>query len=55
MEIAVQDAAANKDHSESVYTFVVDYGENMELPSYNAEQPGCTYYYSPLSVYIFWE
>jgi hypothetical protein len=23
----------------------------MELPVYNANQPGCTYYYSPLSVY----
>ncbi len=34
-----------------MYTFVVDYGQNMELPSYNAEQPGCTYYYSPLSIY----
>ena len=34
-----------------VYTFVVDFGQNMELPSYPKEQPGCTYYYSPLSVY----
>ena len=23
----------------------------MELPIYNNEQPGCTYYFSPLSVY----
>ena len=23
----------------------------MELPIYNTQQPGCTYYYSPLSVY----
>ena len=42
---------AGKAHSERVYTFVVDYGQNMELPVYNDEQPGCTYYYSPLSVY----
>jgi hypothetical protein len=35
---AVQDATAKKYHSEKVYTFVVDYGQNMELPSYNSEQ-----------------
>jgi hypothetical protein len=48
---AVADATAGKDHTERRYTFVVDYGQNMELPSYNDEQPGITYYYSPLSVY----
>ena len=48
---AVQDATAKKDHSEKVYTFVVDYGQNMELPSFNSEQPGCTYYFSPLTVF----
>ena len=30
---------------------MVDYGQNMELPIFNMEQLGCTYYYSPLSVY----
>ncbi len=39
-----------KIHSERTYTFVVDYGQNMELPEFNAEQPGATYYYSPMSV-----
>ena len=54
MEIAVQDAAANKDHSESVYTFVVDYGQNMELPSYRGDSlSNSTYYFSPLSVFNF--
>ncbi len=48
---AVQDATAKKDHSEKVYTFIVDYGQNMELPSFNSEQPGCTYYFSPLTVF----
>ena len=48
---AVLDATAGIDHSERRYTFVVDYGQNMELPVYNKEQPGITYYYSPLSVY----
>ena len=39
-----------KIHSERTYTFVVDYGQNMELPVFNSEQPGATYYYSPMTV-----
>ena len=31
--------------------FVVDYRQNMELPIFNKEQPGVTYYCSPLSIY----
>ncbi len=34
VELAVQDAATKKDHLESVYTFVDNYGQNMELPLY---------------------
>ncbi len=45
------DATEGKDHAERRYTFVVDYGQNMELPVYNKEQPGITYYYSPLSIH----
>ncbi len=37
-------------HFEQTYTFVVDYGQNMELPVYNEEQPGITYYYSASGV-----
>ena len=48
---AVADATKGKDHAERRYTFIVDYGQNMELPVYNKEQPGITYYYSPLSIY----
>ena len=48
---AVADATEGKNHTVRRYTFVVDYGQNMELPVYNKEQPGITYYYSPLSVY----
>ena len=51
VELAVRDATANKDQLRRVYTFVVDYGQNMELPISNKEQPGCTYYFSPLSVF----
>jgi hypothetical protein len=49
---AVADATAGRDHAERRYTFVVDFGQNMELPVYyNNEQPGITYYYSRLSIY----
>ena len=51
MDLAVRHATENREHKDRVYTFVVDYGQNMELPSYRKKQPGCTYYYSPLSVY----
>ena len=33
--------------------FVGDYCQNMGLPWFGNEQPGVTYYYSPLSIYIF--
>ena len=48
---AVLDAKNNVPHSRRTYTFVVDYGQNMEMPAFNQHQPGETYYYSPLSVY----
>ena len=51
VEAAVMDAKAGVEFADRRYTFVVDYGQNMELPVYNKEQPGVTYYYSPLSVY----
>ncbi len=51
VKLVVQDATAKKDHLRRVYTFIVDYGQNMELPVYNKEKPGCTYYFSPLSVF----
>jgi hypothetical protein len=41
----------NNPHSERTYTFIVDYGQNMELPFFGACQPGDTYYYTPLTVY----
>ena len=37
-------------HSEHTYTFVVDYGQNMKLPIFNSKQPGCTYYYSVMTL-----
>ena len=40
----------NKSHPEWLYCFVVDYGHNMQLPTFKGEQPGPVYYYSPITV-----
>ena len=51
IELAMRDARLGTVHSKRTYTFVVDFGQNMELPVFHTQQPGCTYYYSPLSIY----
>ena len=33
--------------------FVADYSQNMDLPHFGTDQPGDTYYYSPLSIFVF--
>ena len=48
---AVNHANGGVDHGLRTYTFIVNYGQNMELTIYNSTQPGCTYYFSPLSMY----
>ena len=35
------------------FCLVADYSQNLGLPHFGGEQPGDTYYYSPLAVYIF--
>jgi hypothetical protein len=35
------------------FTFVADFAQNMYIPNFAAEQPGATYYFSPLNVYPF--
>ena len=52
-EDAKRDAKKKVKQDECVYTFVADFAQNMYLPNFNAEQPGATYYYSPLNVYPF--
>lgn len=47
---AQEDVEANKPHSQTERTYVVDYGQNMEMPVFNSQQAGCSYYYSPLTV-----
>ncbi len=44
-------AKNNVCHSEKSSTFVADYGQNMEIPSFGANQPGDTYYSTPMCVY----
>jgi hypothetical protein len=39
--------------SERVLCYVADYVQNMYIPNFASEQPGATYYYSPLSCYVF--
>jgi hypothetical protein len=51
MSTAKEDAAANTIHSDRTYTFIVDYGQNMTLPSFGNSQPGDTYYYTPLTIF----
>ena len=49
--IAQESTLACLPHKDAVETYVVDYGQNMEMPAFNSSQPGETYYFSPLSVY----
>jgi hypothetical protein len=43
----------DKPRKDRVYCFVADFAQNMNLPNFAEEQPGATYYYSPMSVYPF--
>jgi hypothetical protein len=45
MDKAKEDALTNTIHTERTHTFIVDYGQNMSLPSFGTSQPGDTYYY----------
>ena len=48
--LAVGDGKAKKSHSNRSYSFVVDYGQNIELPVFHAKRPGPMYYYSPPTI-----
>jgi hypothetical protein len=37
----------------SSFCLVADYSQNLGLPHFGEEQPGDTYYFSPLSVFVF--
>ncbi len=44
-------AKNNVSHSDQSYTFVVDYGQYMEMQAFGGNQPGDSYYFTLLSVY----
>lgn len=46
-------ALQKKPRGQRTYTFVADFAQNMYIPNFAAEQPGATYYYSPLNIYPF--
>ena len=46
-------STADLPQEQRVFTFVADFAQNMYIPNFAAEQPGATYYYSPLNVYPF--
>lgn len=39
--------------AESTFLFYFDFAQNIECPFFGQQQPGQTYYYSPLSLYLF--
>ena len=39
--------------SERIVTFMCDYAQNLYVQNFGSEQPGETYYYSPLNAYVF--
>jgi hypothetical protein len=49
-KVAKAKRTATNPHDSRTYTFVIDYGQNMDLPKFGQEQPGMTYYYSPMTV-----
>ena len=50
-----EEAIATRDNNpqERVYCFVADYSQSLYLPNFAGEQPGETYYYSPLNYNAF--
>jgi hypothetical protein len=51
VQAAREDSINAVDHFHRTYTFIVDYGQNMELPFFGGSQPGDTYYYTPLNIF----
>ena len=51
--VAVLENAANLPHNERTYLYYFDYAQNVQCPQFGGEQPGETYYYSPLNVNVF--
>ena len=52
-EMARQHRQRKLPQEERSYCFVADFAQNMNMPNFSAEQPGATYYFSPLNVFPF--
>ena len=50
---AKADALQNRPRNETTKTLFADFSQGAELPYFGSEQPGETYYYSPLTMNIF--
>jgi hypothetical protein len=50
---AVCNAKNGVEYQKRKTTFTVDFGQNIQVPCYNSEQPGCTYYYTPMTANNF--
>jgi hypothetical protein len=50
---ALEDEYKNVVHSKRHYVLVGDYAQNLEAPHFGGAQPGDTYYFSPLTVFLF--
>lgn len=53
IEEARQHQIDNKVHEERTHTLIADYAQNLMLPHFGSTQPGETYYYTPLTLYLF--
>jgi hypothetical protein len=51
VEKAQEDTTSAVAHGLRTHTLVVDYGQNMAMPWFGADQPGEVYYYTPMSIY----
>mgnify|MGYP006193901915 CR=1 FL=1 len=49
----MSDAKNGVEYSKRRSTLTVDFGQNIQVPCYNSEQPVCTYYYTPMTANNF--
>ena len=50
---AITDKVDRAGWKNRIYCFCGDYSQNLDLPHFGSEQPGDTYYFSPLTVNVF--
>ena len=52
-QVAKEHRSKGVKQEERTYCFVADFAQNMNIPNFSAEQPGATYYFSPMNVFPF--